>query len=86
MCVRCRAGLPAATPLQAALTGLELLLLRAQLWQDTAARHVSLEAPLAPLAALAGRWRRLELASWRALLRRTAERAAAGARWLIPRL
>ncbi|KAK9820997.1 hypothetical protein WJX81_006213, partial [Elliptochloris bilobata] len=72
-------ALPATTPLKAALTGLELLLLRAQLWQDTAARHVSLEAQLAPAAALAARWRRLELASWRALLRRTAERAAAGA-------
>ncbi len=72
------AGLPAATPLKAALTGLELLLLRAQLWQETAARHVSLERELAPIAALAKRWRRLELASWRRLLRRTAERSAAG--------
>jgi midasin len=58
---------------------LELLLLRAQLWQETAARHVSLGAPLAPLAGLAARWRRLELAAWRRLLRRTAARAAAGA-------
>ncbi len=34
---------------------------------------------LAPVAALAARWRRLELASWRGLLRRTTARHAAGA-------
>ena len=51
-----------------ALTGLELLLLRAQLWRDSAARHVSLDAPPTPLAVLAGHWRRLELAAWHALL------------------
>ena len=60
------------------MTGLELLLARAQLWQDTAARHVSLQAPLGPLAGLAQRWRRLELDAWQGLLARTQEHHAAG--------
>lgn len=59
------------SPLKAALTGLELLLARAQLWQETAAKHVSLSAQLEAIASLAGRWRKLELASWRRLLQRT---------------
>ncbi len=56
-----------------------------QLWEETAARHVSLAPQLAPLSALATRWRRLELAAWRGLLDRTRQRAAEVAhqvRWL----
>lgn len=68
----------AAAPLGVSLTGLELLLARAQLWQETAARHVSLEAQLGPLSRLALRWRRLQLASWRAGVRGVQQRAAAG--------
>ena len=56
------AGLPASAPMQTALTGLELLLARAQLWQDTAALHVSLARQLERLSRLALRWRRLQLA------------------------
>ncbi|EFJ44763.1 hypothetical protein VOLCADRAFT_121252, partial [Volvox carteri f. nagariensis] len=67
------------SPLKAALTGLELLLSRAQLWEETAASFVSLKPQLAPLAALATRWRRLELNSWKGLLRRVAARHTAGA-------
>ncbi len=66
-------------PLKAALTGLELLVARAQLWQTTAAKHVSLDSQLQAVTALAGRWRRLELASWRRLLERTVGAYAAGA-------
>jgi midasin len=40
---------------------------------------VSLAPQLAPLSALATRWRRLELAGWRRLLGETQARAAAAA-------
>jgi hypothetical protein len=50
-----------------------------QLWEETAAKHVKLAAELAPLSALAGRWRQMELSSWRALLERTKERVVADA-------
>jgi len=52
---------------------------RAQVWEDTAAQYVSLKAELAAVAALATRWRRLELASWRGTLARVASAHAAGA-------
>ena len=60
------------------MTGVELLLGRAQLWQETAASHVSLAAQLGPLAALAQRWRRLELQAWQGLLSQAQRRHAAG--------
>lgn len=66
------------SPLKAALTGLELLLARAQIWQESAAKHVSLEHQLEGVAGLATRWRRLELASWQNLLTTTRLRHAAG--------
>ncbi|KAK9809153.1 hypothetical protein WJX72_010301 [[Myrmecia] bisecta] len=72
-------ALDVTAPLKTSLTGLELLLARAQLWEETAARHVSLRAQLEGLAGLATRWRRLELAAWHHLLDQTAERHAAGA-------
>jgi midasin len=72
-------GLPLTTPLKAALTGLELLLARAQVWEETAARHVTLTQQLAAVAGLATRWRKLELASWKGLLERVQLRHAAGA-------
>ena len=74
------------SPLKAALTGLELLVARAQLWQTTAAKHVSLDPQLRAITALAGRWRRLELASWRRLLSRTIDAYAAGAPLAFTRL
>lgn len=49
------------------------------MWEETAAQFVSLKAQLGPLAALAARWRRLELSSWKSLLRRVAHKHAAGA-------
>lgn len=60
------------------MTGVELLLARAQLWQNTAAQHVSLQAQLQPLAGLAARWRRLELQAWHNLLDDARTRHAAG--------
>ncbi len=72
-------AMPLTAPLKTALTGLELLFSRAQVWEETAAQFVSLKAQLGPVAALATRWRRLELSSWKGLLRRVAARHAAGA-------
>lgn len=70
--------LPATAPLRSASVGLDLLLSAAQLWQETAASHVRLDAALAPLSALATRWRGAELAGWRATLERVQADAAAG--------
>ncbi|MEW5303413.1 MAG: hypothetical protein WDW36_006109 [Sanguina aurantia] len=67
-----------SSPLKAALTGLELLLSRAQLWQETAASYVSLAPELALVASLATRWRKLELASWKNLLSNVQRKHAAG--------
>ncbi len=50
---------PATVPLKRALTGVELLLARAQLWQETAAKHVSIQ--------VRGRWRAGGRAGGRAL-------------------
>ena len=71
-------GLSVQSPLKAALTGLELVLARAQIWEESAAKHVSLAAQLEAVAGLATRWRRLELAAWRNLLNTTRSRHAAG--------
>ena len=72
------AGMAAHSPLAAVLTGLELLLARSQLWQDSAAARVSIAAQLAPLSALALRWRRLQLHAWRATIHKLKQRHAAG--------
>lgn len=71
-------GLSVGSPLKAALTGLELVLARAQIWEESAAKHVSLGQELVAVAALATRWRKLELAAWRNLLNTTRHRHAAG--------
>jgi midasin len=71
--------LPATAPLRAAAVGLDLLLSSAQLWQETAASHVRMDAALAPLSSLATRWRGAELAGWRATLERVEADVAAGA-------
>ena len=49
------------------------------MWEETAAKHVSLSGQLGQVAALASRWRQLELASWRGLLQRTVQRFAQSA-------
>lgn len=61
-------SLPPSTPVVKALVGLELLLNKAQIWQEGAARHVSLAAELDEVARLVARWRKAELASWPSLL------------------
>ena len=58
---------------------------RPQVWEETAAQHVSLRSELGAIAALATRWRRLELASWRSLLQRVVAKhaEAAAANWCV---
>ena len=56
--------LPACGSLKAALTGVELLLSRAQTWEEGAASHVSLSSQLQSCAALAMRWRAAEVNAW----------------------
>ena len=74
MCV----GMAAESPLAGVMAGLELLLARSQLWQERAARHVSIERQLERLAALALRWRRMQLHAWRHTIQKLKARHAAG--------
>jgi len=72
-CCCCRsasacAGCPWVHRLMRAVTGLELLLAKAQGWQETAGSNVSLGAQLGPVASLVKRWRTLELSNWPRLL------------------
>jgi hypothetical protein len=48
-----------------------------QVWEESAAKHVSLAAQLERCAALATRWRRAEMRSWAGLLDTIASRHAA---------
>jgi len=73
-------SLPINSPLKAILTGLELLLSQAQVWEESAAKHVSLAPLLGQVAALAQRWRKLELESWEHMLDTAARKHANGAR------
>lgn len=63
-------------PLGSLLSGCELLVTRAQDWERNAPRMHKLDDALTGVAQVITRWRRLELASWVALLR-GAERDAA---------
>lgn len=78
-------GMPADTPVKVLMTGVELALARAQVWETTAARHVSIAPQLEALSALSLRWRRLELGGWRRLVERVRQHAAQGARSRGPR-
>jgi MoxR-like ATPase len=61
-------SMPVASPLPKFLTGMELLLRKAQDWQQVAAKHVSLAAELVGISDLIIRWRKLELHQWPRLL------------------
>ena len=71
-------GMGSATQLKVLMTGLELLLARAQVWEEGAARHVKLAAELDTLSALALRWRKMELQGWSGMLDRLVQRSADG--------
>ena len=72
------ADLPLLSPVKTAMVGVELLVDRAQIWEQSAAKHVSMAPQLDRLLALARRWRRLELKSWHSLLDRVLSQSAAG--------
>lgn len=57
-----------SSPLARTLTGVELLLRKAQDWEAYAARDFSIASELGALSALVTRWRKLELYSWPYLL------------------
>lgn len=57
-----------SSPLARTLTGIELLLRKAQEWEAYAARDYSIATELNALSALVTRWRKLELYSWPHLL------------------
>jgi len=72
--------LPLLGPVKTFLTGLELLLARAQTWEQSASTETSLLNELTAMANVAMRWRRRELHAWSRLLERCSERHAARAR------
>ncbi|GJP54985.1 hypothetical protein CLOM_g13979 [Closterium sp. NIES-68] len=61
-------ALPHTTPPLKALVGMELLLTKAQIWQEHAAARVSIAPELGGISRVVKRWRMKELASWPALL------------------
>ena len=61
--------LPLNTPLSKAVTGIELLLSKAEEWTATAPKAYHLHDAVRPLKQLITRWRKLELSSWPHLLR-----------------
>eukprot|EP00026_Physarum_polycephalum_P000014 Phypoly_transcript_00014.p1 GENE.Phypoly_transcript_00014~~Phypoly_transcript_00014.p1 ORF type:complete len:3744 (+),score=763.97 Phypoly_transcript_00014:755-11233(+) len=60
---------PATSPLFQVLVGVELLLRKAQLWEDVAAKHVSIKDHMDTISRLITRWRRLEIESWPSILK-----------------
>lgn len=68
---------PATSPLMKFLTGLDLLLSRADDWQRVAHKGVSLQDSLDAVTVLVVRWRKLELKRWPAILDVAAEKVAA---------
>eukprot|EP00898_Chlorokybus_atmophyticus_P007316 jgi/Chlat1/7586/Chrsp63S07074 len=79
-------SMPLTAPLMQFLVGAELLLSRAQTWEQNAARHVSIASQLETVAKLIARWRQLELASWPAVLEEVAGKHRLSARRLWFRL
>ena len=62
-------GFHLTTPLGKMLISVELLLRKAQEWEQYASREFSLVEEIAVLGRLIGRWRQVELQSWESLLR-----------------
>ncbi|GMH65392.1 hypothetical protein TrST_g10125 [Triparma strigata] len=61
-------GLDVRSPLAKVLCGMEVLLKKAQEWEQHASARVKLGDPLTELSKLVAEWRKLELESWSALL------------------
>ncbi|XP_057850180.2 midasin isoform X2 [Cryptomeria japonica] len=60
--------IPLTAPLIKALTGVQFLLHRSQLWEENAPRVLSLADELRPLSSLVGCWRKVEFDCWPALM------------------
>ena len=78
ICIRLL-SMPVTSAVKKMLTGMELLLAKSQIWEDTAASYVSLTAELKQISGLVVRWQRMQLESWKASLERVASRHAEGA-------
>ncbi|XP_068698835.1 midasin-like [Montipora foliosa] len=73
---------PVSSPVMKILTGLEVLLRKAQDWESNAAKHVSLREHLDRVTHLIIQWRRMELKCWSSLLDvATAKAAMKSSRW-----
>ncbi|XP_070191391.1 midasin-like isoform X1 [Littorina saxatilis] len=73
---------PVTAPIVKFLTGMELLLEKAQLWEGNAASHVSMATQLSEVTALIVQWRKLELRCWSGALDIEVERCRRKAsRW-----
>eukprot|EP00911_Craspedida_sp_UC1_P001751 UC1_evm2s1334 len=57
-------GFSVESPLPKLLTGLDMLLQKCNIWEATAASHVSVAPIIAAITRLIIRWRKLELATW----------------------
>ncbi|KAJ1336600.1 hypothetical protein BSLG_007382 [Batrachochytrium salamandrivorans] len=77
------ASFPVASPLMKLLTGIELLLTKSQDWEAYASKEVSLRSCLDDFVLFIVKWRRLELNTWRQLLKLEERRCAAkvGSLW-----
>ncbi len=62
-------SMPLNSSLSAVLTGIEVLLSKADAWESLAAKHVSISDCLKPFNVLIIRWRKLELKAWPHLLK-----------------
>ncbi|KAL2649174.1 hypothetical protein R1flu_017302 [Riccia fluitans] len=65
---------PLDTVVMKALTGVELLLAKSQLWEENAAKHVSISDELSGLSRLVSHWRKMELEGWSSLLEKAEEK------------
>ncbi|KAJ3255785.1 hypothetical protein HK103_006043 [Boothiomyces macroporosus] len=72
---------PVTSPIMKLLTGLELLLVKSEDWENYSSKEFSLKSELLEVTNLIIQWRKLELETWRELLeienRKCSERAAA---------
>jgi len=68
------------------MSGLEVILRRAQDWEQHASQHVLLGKPLNDISALVASWRKLELHSWSSLLTMREKRRGIKANRHWPRL
>ncbi|XP_035663677.1 midasin-like [Branchiostoma floridae] len=71
---------PVTSPLMKFLTGLELLLKKAQEWENNASREVSMTTQLEAIMQMIIQWRRLELRCWSHCLDTCTQQAAETAR------